>query len=426
MTMANKRADKEKAEQSKKFLLDIVEGYCRVTEDEKKEGLNQGSLKFLKGTMVRAVVLSANPQKKRTAYTFRNYFEKMILPKEYDRLISYTDPERNLDAFLADPYFFEEEVTGAACMDGGQGRPLDVDFGRAEGELLPFLLLRDLQKHVELRLETYLKQKGPDFYGSGDESAAGTAAERQAVNAKEEKYLDFVYALQYYEIFMEAFRERLLDPALWAQEEEAFRALQECEGRWAECREKAERVRQGEQLLGRTRECMAVLRKKRMGVLYGVLYLYHYINLMALLRLLVIAEYVNIHHSYTGVRDEREKARRRRDVEQLVTKELRGLDLFFFHYRDNPNLAVLFRELAMTAEKRSLIPDPENPEEMGEFHDNLEAYVTQIREKKAGERDAAQERRLVKSQILLAEPLLCKLEKVNGQNKNIKEELLQN
>ena len=107
--MANRRADKEKAEKSKDILLNIVEGYCRETDEEKKEGLNKGTLKFLKNTRVRAVVLSANPKRKRTVHTFRRHLEKMILPKEYDRLISYTDPERNLDAFLACSYFFEEE-----------------------------------------------------------------------------------------------------------------------------------------------------------------------------------------------------------------------------------------------------------------------------------------------------------------------------
>lgn len=404
--MANKRADKEAAEKSKKFLADIVAGYCRATDEEKKEGLNKGALKFLKDTKVRAVALSANPKKKRTVNTFCRHFEKMILPKEYDILISYTDPERNLDAFLACPYFFDGEESGS----GGQGSLRDLDFGRAEGVLLPFFLLQDLQKNVEIRLEAYLKQRGTDFFMEGD----GTAADEYAANAKEERYLDLVYALQYYEIFMETFRARIMDPSLQLQEEEAFGALQEQKRQFDGCAEKKEKILWGKKLLDMTRDCMAILNKKRMNALYCVLYMHHDINLMALLRLLIIAEYVNIHHSYTGVRDEQEKARQRKYMERLVTKELRGLDLFFFRYRDNPNLAAVFRDLAMTAEKRSLIPDPENPEEMNEFHNNLNAYVTQIRKKKAGERNAAEERRFAESQMILAKPLLCKLEEQEG------------
>ncbi|MCI8566584.1 MAG: hypothetical protein HFI39_09765 [Lachnospiraceae bacterium] len=403
--MANRRADKEKAEKSKDILLNIVEGYCRETDEEKKEGLNKGTLKFLKNTRVRAVVLSANPKRKRTVHTFRRYLEKMILPKEYDRLISYMDPERNLDAFLACSHFFEEEELKSAFMDDGPARLGDMESGRTGGILLPFFLLEDLQKTVEMRLDAYMKQKGTDFYVSGD----GNVKDEYAANAKEEKYLDFVYSLQYYEIFMETFRERIMEPSLPSQEEEAFRAIQELNGQFAACAEKNKKIELGKKILERMREWMVIFNKKRMSALYCVLYMRHYMNLMAMLRLLIIVEYVNIKHSYTGVRDEEEKAKQRKNMEQLVTKELLGFDLFFFHYRDNPNLAVIFRDLTITAEKRSLIPDPGNQEEMQEFYNNLKAYVTQIRKKKAGERNAAEESLLMKSQILLAKPLLCKL-----------------
>lgn len=408
--MANKRADRLRAESSRKFLIEIVEGYCRMTKEEKKAGRNQGALRFLKDTMVGVVVLSSNPVKKRRRETFLRYFRNMVLPGEYDTLISYTDPERNWQEFRACPYFaLEEEEKDAEWIKGGQESPSSEELMPFGGILLPFLLLRDLQKNVEIRLDAYLKQRGTGFYVPGD----ATARQERAANAKEEAYLDLVYCVQYYEIFLEAFRERLLSGSVQQQEEEAFQAMQEWNRRFTESTDKNEKVMLGGKLLDAVKVCMDALQKKRAGAVYAVLYTHHYINLMALLRLLILAEYVNISHSFTGVADEHKRVRQSKNMERLLAEKLSDVNPFFFHYRDNPNLAVIFRELTTSAERRNVIPDWENPEEINEFYGDLVSYAAQIRRKKADERDAAEEKQLVQSQILLAKPLLCRLAERN-------------
>lgn len=391
--MANSRRKKPEAEQSRAFLLDIVKSYYLTTEQEKEAHRNQGALKYLKDTMVSCVVLSPNPVKRMRKESFLNYFTRFVLPPDYDTLISYTDPEQNLRAFLGCSYLWEE------------GTPVDMELeGSALNDtLIPFFLLQDLQQAAERNLDEYLRQKVLSPYANVERTARD---ERQDA-VKEEKYMHFVYTVQYYEIFLEEFRRRIMENANLPEDEKKFQKMQTLTEQFNSCTEKSRKIMLGKQVLEITQECMEVLTRKQIAALYPHLYVYHFIYLMAMLRILVIAEYVNINHGGRGVADQN-RQQRRLNVERMISERLKEFDLFFFHCRENPNLSRIFKELTVTAEKQHMIPDLGNKEEMDEFYSALEIYIKQIRKKKVGKWDAEKEAFLLKCCVILAKPFLSK------------------
>lgn len=413
--MANSRIKKPDAEKSKAFLSDIVKSYYLKSEEEIAQHRNKGALKYLKDTMVSAVVLSPNPVKRMRKESFLNYFMQFVLPSDYDTLISYTDTEQNLKAFLDCAYFWGDGESEGRILTRGLEASGGISAAQSEEILIPFLLLQDLQRAVEQNFDIYLRQKVLSPYDDSERSDRDESNDA----AKEEKYMHMVYTLQYYEIFMEEFRRRIMDRAGQPQDEEKFQKIQKLTEEFTSCTDKYEKIILGKRLLDITQEGMAVLGRMYMASLYPVLYMHHFINLMAMLRILFIAEYVNINHGFTEGLADKDKHRRRLNIELMVSEKLLEFDLFFFRYRENPNLTRIFKELTVTAEKSNIIPDLGNQEEMNEFHSDLEAYIKQIRKTKAGERDAAAEEMLMKSRITLAKPFLCKLSELNMERQEV-------
>ena len=89
-----------------------------------------------------------------------------------------------------------------------------------------------------------------------------------------------------------------------------------------------------------------------------------------------------------------------------MDNELREFPLFYYHYRVNRNLSRLFDEVTVFAEKRNMIPDPENREEMEIFKRELDTYIELNCGQMEKKRTVHEERQLWESRLALARPFL--------------------
>ncbi|MCI8994463.1 MAG: hypothetical protein HFI30_02060 [Lachnospiraceae bacterium] len=372
-------------------LADIVKKYYVTSEEERANRRNTGLLKFLKYMRVSSLVVSPNPDPHVRRERFLRDFKALFKQMDSDLLFSLTDPERNLREYL-DSSLWE-------LLAGGGEELKAVEPETSAGVLIPFLLLQELEKETARCLKAYLM---PDNnpYGKSD----GNSPE------KENKYVELVFSLAYYEIFLEEFLERFVDDIKRSREGDASSAAEErltlLEKELRECEDREEKQALAVKLQEAMKETMSFLQRAQMAVLYLNLYAYHDVNLIALLRMLVIMEYVNINHAPSISAGKGDKERRRARIKNLVDNELREFPLFYYHYRVNRNLSRLFDEVTVFAEKRNMIPDPENREEMEAFKKELDTYIELNCGQMKKKRTVDEERKLWESRLALARPFL--------------------
>lgn len=399
--MAGKTTKWEERRRAVEFLTDIVREYYIVSKEEREERRNTGLLKFLEYMRVSSLVVSPNPSPRIRRERFLNDFEDMLRGCDSDTVLSFADPEKNLEAYLCSSVW--------KLISDGQEDLNFKDLENPNGTLIPYLWLEFLEKEIERRLDSYLKLKNPtpcDSDGTYEEDE-----EKQEL--KENSYVELAFVLQYYEIFLEEFLKRIIGEikAIKSQGtlrnmEEQIEALYE---KFQACEDRTEKRAIAGQLSEIAGEYLACLQKAPMAILYVNLYMYHLINLTAMLRIIVITEYVNINHEQSISSGKKNSEERRTNIRRLVMDKWKEYSLFYFHPRDNPNLSRIFREFTEQIEEKNMIPDPDNWKEMEEFNKNLKTYLQQSRRREAGMRTLEDEKKIWKSRVVLAKPFLCGL-----------------
>lgn len=373
-------------------LTDIVKKYYVTSEEERADRRNTGLLKFLKYMRVSSLVVSPNPDPHVRRERFLRDFRAMFRWMDSDLVFSLTDPEKNLREYL-DSSVWELLVGGGEDLRA-------IEPETSAGVLIPFLLLQELEKETSRCLKTYLRTDN-EPQGKSDEKGG----------EKENKYVELVFSLAYYEIFLEEFWKRFVGDIKSSMEEDASSAAKEgillLEKEFYECEEREEKQALALKLQEAMQEKLLSLQKSLMSVLYLNLYAYHYVNLIAILRMLVITEYVNINHAPSVSAGKGDKERRRARIKNLVNNELGELHLFYYHYRFNRNLSKLFDQVTVFAESRNMIPDPENREEMETFKKDLDTYLKLNCQQMGKKRTVDDERKLWESRLALASPFFC-------------------
>ena len=109
--------------------------------------------------------------------------------------------------------------------------------------------------------------------------------------------------------------ERFVDDIKRSREGDASSAAEErltlLEKKLRECEDREEKQALAVKLQEAMKETLSFLQRAQMAVLYLNLYAYHDVNLIALLRMLVIMEYVNINHAPSISAGKGDKERRR-------------------------------------------------------------------------------------------------------------------
>lgn len=335
----------------KSIILARVEKYF---VREEKEKVRYGQLKFMKSLIVRN--LAASTRVRLGKKSFLNFVQENIL-QDREKVLSFLDCEKNIESFMQSAY--------------GNDILFQHNY-RKEFSYPPFLLLRRIQSLMEEKLSQYLRIISDD----NEEETMETP--------KKAAYVELLYSVALYEIFV---KENLAEvTALWEGADQWF---------------DSESI---EQYL------------MSYDKLYFSVYFYAYSfrqlqNLLAVLRIIVLIEFVNYNVTHDGVRE-------RFGNEKAIVKEAEfwqfhvanwfGEDKDFFALvKRNPNFSGWYRELNKIVAENDLLKEINSgrSEEYHHFRGCVQEYIKCVEAGSAQKRTKQEEEHLWKIQEELSIPL---------------------
>lgn len=382
----------EKANGCRKAIYARIEEY--VVQDGEAES-NSGQLKFLKGLLIRNLAVSSRVRIRKDG--FLKYVKDTLRFYHNDEVIAFMDCEKNMEAFLKSPYC--EEFSDYKFFKPEYGFPL-------------FLLLQRTQEGMEKAMIRYLSL--PSGLEAYDEKK-GNKMEKDKLEA----YVEWLYSIALYEIFLrncfdDITRNFLSDPkadgtADSEEDKELIHRFRELRG----CRDLNRQKEMAEEM----EDYAAVYMDKFWQRVFRVYYLnyvvQHLMNLYAMVRIIILIEYVNI-----NVSREECSVRKHEDIEafanaqywkNLVQEWIRGSELFAETGR-NRNLSVFYTELNRVYNECRIFPDHARiegnfGEETRETMDNLKQYIGSVQDHTVDERTSEEEKKLWKIEEKLSVPI---------------------
>lgn len=382
----------EKANGYRKAIYAQIEQY--VVQDGEAES-NSGQLKFLKGLMIRNLAVSSRVRIRKEG--FLKYVWNTLRFYHNDEVIAFMDCEKNMEAFFRSPY----------CEEFYYDKLFKPEYG-----FPPFLLLQRTQEGVERAMIRYLSlSSGLD---ACDEKK-GNKMEKDKLEA----YVEWLYSIALYEIFLRNYFEDI-SRNFWSVPK-------------ADNTEDAEEERELIHHFRELRECRDLSRKKEMAVemanyaadymdkfwqrVFRVYYLnyviQHLMNLYAIMRIIILIEYVNI-----NVSREAGGMRKNEDIEAFadaqywknLVQEWIGRSELFAETGRNRNLNVFYTELNRVYNEYRIFPDcvqfeGDFWEETREAMDNLKQYIGCVQDHTVDERTSEEEKKLWKVEEKLSAPI---------------------
>ncbi|MCI8417524.1 MAG: hypothetical protein HFI33_08550 [Lachnospiraceae bacterium] len=358
-----KEEKRRKIEACTRKVREIVETYI----DKEARG-NTGQLKFLNGLLTGNLAVSIGITLKKD-FRFWNYLENNFL-KDRESMFSYFDNQKNLEEFARSPYVVGLEN---AC----------VDFS-SELEMPPYLLLRRAQEVMEQECISYLRTSREsedeiEFLGEDEEEQVenrGTDRESEETHGekkevkkrkvrkgtrKKEAYVDWLFSIAIYEIFLIEYGKRLpgkKDTAASMEELETIEQLfpDLISGR------NSEKVQ--EQIHGfceRAWEFYKELLREEFIVFCERCYILHIMNLCAMLRVITLIEFVKVSRNLNI--DDRKRKVKAGDstalteaTDWLLRESHLGGYYLFTDVKNSRNLDVYARKLRNLCQKFQISP----------------------------------------------------------------------
>ncbi len=358
----------EKANEYRELLRNVIKPY--LTESKS----NSGQLKFIDGTLVRVLAVSTRYRVKKES--FEKFFDNNIIPKAKggnDQTISYFSQEDNLEAYFNSPYSDE-------CI---YHEPL-----KNTERIMPFLLLQRIQNVMEEKLLAYLNTKDENETVDGDEY--------KMQSDKNKAYVELLYSLAIYEIFLIDFMEDGIEPHMT----NSGRVLKEEILDLYKKLEVSREPEQTEQIILKLQKTVSEYRKFSDEVLvtgkYMSLFMRHYTNLQAILRIIMIIEYVHINQA--ALKNKEKDVRNSRLINNWFVENCGEYGQGFFSYpNSNKNLSKYYKNINTIFNKYKIL-DVKHLEEMNEVNNLIVEYLKIIESNEAGKRSEREEKRLWKIQ----------------------------
>ena len=384
----------EKANDCRKEIYVRIEQY--VVQDGEAES-NSGQLKFLKGLLIRNLAVSSRVRVRKDG--FLKYVRDTLRFYHNDEVIAFMDCEKNMEAFLQSPY----------CEDFYYYKLFKPEYG-----FPPFLLLQRTQEGVERAMMRYLSLP------SGLEACDEKKGDEMEKN-KLEAYVEWLYSIALYEIFLRNFFDDIdskflsnpkADSTTDSEEEkELMRRIQELRG----CRDLNRQKEMAKEMADYAAAYMDKFWKRVFGVYYLNYFFQHLMNLYAMMRIIVLIEYVNI-----NVGREEDGMRKKEDIEafkeaqywkKLLQECLKESELFAETGR-NRNLNVFYTELNRVYRECRIFPDYDRNEgervfweETKEAVSDLKQYIGCLRDYTVDKRPPEIEKKLWKIEEKLSAPI---------------------
>ena len=365
----------------KSIILARVEKYFVREETEK---VRYGQLKFMKNLIIRNLAASTRVRLGKTS--FLTFVQENIL-QDREEVLSFLDCEKNIESFMQSAY--------------GNDILFQHNY-RKEFSYPPFLLLRRIQSLMEEKLTAYLRITSDD----NEEETMGTP--------KKAAYVELLYSVALYEIFVKEFLTEVTalwkDADQWFDNESREEIIKYME-KWNVCEEVREKKILEAELKLRVDQYLMNYDR-----LYFSVYFYAYSfrqlqNLLAVLRIIVLIEFVNYNVTHDGVRE-------RFGNEKAIVKEAEfwqfhvanwfGEDKDFFALvKRNPNFSGWYRELNKIVAENSLLKEMNSgrSEEYHHFRGCIQEYIKCVEAGSAQKRTKQEEEHLWKIQEELSIPL---------------------
>lgn len=365
----------------KAFIEKKIEKYF-VQEESGK--VRYGQLKFINNLIVRNIAASTRVRLGKTSFL---KFVKANILQDREEVLSFLDCEKNIESFMHSAY--------------GNDILFQHNY-REEFSYPPFLLLRRVQAIMENNLVVYLNI-------ISDENE-----EELMETPKKAAYVDLLYSVALYEIFVKEFLAEIVDvwekAGEWFADKDRKQILKSMEV-WNACTGAREK-----KLIEAKVQPMIEHYLKNYDRLYFYVYFYVYSfrqlqNLLAVLRIIVLIEFVNYNVTHDGVRE-------RFGNEKAIVKEAEfwqfhvanwfGEDKDFFTLvKRNPNFSGWYRELNKIVAENSLLKEMNSgrSEEYHHFRGCIQEYIKCVEAGSAQKRTKQEEEHLWKIQEELSIPL---------------------
>ena len=376
----------KKAKAYKEELHNLIEQYMESKEDIVK---NSGQLKFFKDLMVRHLAVSTNIKIQKPSTRVLDFFDQRVCGSN-DETIDFFDHNKNMKAFFASVY----------CENGTFSEPFETEYAT-----IPYLLLQKIQEVLEESLKEYLR-----------------IGEAEPVEEKESAYFDFLLSVALYEIFIRELYVEIEDKLL-SEDGDAFDAEEDRE--WVEkiweeikeCKDEEEQKKKIEYLA----ECTAQYYEKICRYSFRIFYIWYFllqvIKLMAVLRIIILIERVQINKEqiYTDVgfgKRLSQEAIEAKYWSDLMKKLLQNGELFSDVERKR-NLVTMYKRINAFYIKNTIFPHTDKDTTFIEFEkkvlmdvDILKKYLEMIQKHSVGKRSFSEEKIMWEWQAQLAAPIL--------------------
>ena len=278
-------AKPQKINECREKITQIVEGYY-----EERENIipNSGQLKFLKGLMIRHLAVSTN--EKGAKGGLGKYLKERIL-NDKEEVLSFFDREKNVEAFKQSIY----------CEDS-----YFLDNSKVEYGFPPFLLLDKAHKEMERAFLEYL------YAEKNTDSKTDWKDEEEEFSYKSGKYMDFLYSVTIFEIFLREYYAKIIqkktqDENTLLMQEKVDRVNQYKE-MINECKDDKESKELAKELATELAEYMNILNEGYCEKGFYVTQEDYVVSLQshlyAMLRIVVLVEFLNINLATTFEMDE--------------------------------------------------------------------------------------------------------------------------
>lgn len=350
----------EKANACREEIYAQVEPY--VLENGEMRS-NSGQLKFLKGLMIRNLAVSSRVRVRKEG--FLKYLRESMRLCNNDEVIAFMDCEKNLEAFLHSPY----------CEEFYYDKMYKQKYG-----FLPFLLLQRTQAEMERAMLRYLSlSSGLEAY----DEKKGEEMEQHKLEA----YVEWLYSIALYEIFLRNcfddierdFWEKRKDMKASDEGMELMRRFNELCG----CKDLNKRKELAKEMAGYTAAYLDELWQQVFDIYYINFFIQHLTNLYAVLRIVVLIEYVNINLSR-----EEGGIRKKKDIEAFedaaywknLVQEWIDRNEFFAEVGRNRNLNVLYNELNKVYWNCQIFSGPSRKNGEEKFWERAEKPISDIKQ----------------------------------------------
>lgn len=382
--------------EGKAFIEEIIEKYFAEKEGGR---VSYGQLKFMRNLIVRNIAASTRVRLGKASFL---KFVKENLLQDRQEILDFLDCEKNVEAFLHSAY--------------GNDILFQHNY-RKEFGFPFFLLVRRIQSLMEDKLSAYLHIMSAD----NEEEAMETP--------KKAAYVELLYSVALYEIFVKEYMAEITElwegADKWFDNESRETILSYIE-KWNECVDAREKKSLKTDLQIGIEQYLLNYDRLYFGVYFYAYSFRQLQNLLAVLRIIVLIEFVNYNVTHVRVRE-------RFGGEKAILKEAEfwqihvanwfreDMDIFAL-VEQNPNFSGWYRELNKIIEENTLLKEINSgrSEAYHHFRSCVQEYVNCVEAGNVQDRTRQEEEHLWKIQEELSIPLwnaISSLENIRNYRK---------